>query len=76
MNLTLEAGSTTDVASGGTDASVVGCVELDGGLSINAGAEGTFFTLFNDSAQVPVASTDLQLFQVGAIATEHIEIFH
>ena len=65
LNLTLEAGSTTDVSNGGTSTSVIGCVELDGAVSINAGAEGAFFSLFNDSTQVPIASTDLQLFQVS-----------
>ena len=63
--MTLEAGSTTDTSSGGTSSSVLGCVELDGGMTIDAGAEGAFFSLFNGSTKVPVASTDLKLFQVS-----------
>lgn len=43
---------------------VNGCVDLQGGLAANAGADGSFLDLFNDSTMVPIFDENFQLFQV------------
>ncbi|KAJ6492277.1 hypothetical protein C8R45DRAFT_990818 [Mycena sanguinolenta] len=40
-----------------------GCVQVNGGLAVNAGAEGDFFGLFKDTAQVSLFSKNFQIFQ-------------
>ncbi|KAF5391162.1 hypothetical protein D9757_003104 [Collybiopsis confluens] len=40
-----------------------GCAEIDTGLSVNAGAQGTFFKLFDASTSVPLFSKEFVLFK-------------
>jgi len=40
-----------------------GCVEIDVGLAVNAGAEGKFFDIFDDSTSVPLFNKEFVLFQ-------------
>ncbi|KAE9409819.1 hypothetical protein BT96DRAFT_871648 [Gymnopus androsaceus JB14] len=40
-----------------------GCIEIDVGLAVNAGAEGDFFDLFDDSTEVPLFNKEFVLFQ-------------
>ncbi|KAJ3968915.1 hypothetical protein EV361DRAFT_383525 [Lentinula raphanica] len=40
-----------------------GCVEIDTGLAVNAGADGKFFDLFDASTQVPLFSKEFVLFK-------------
>lgn len=44
-------------------ASAQGCVDLSSGLDVNAGAQGSFFGLFDKSTQVTLFSKDFELFQ-------------
>lgn len=54
-----------DTDSQSSDSSQInGCVDLKSGISINAGAQGSFFDLFDDDTQVPIVSKDFDLFQV------------
>lgn len=46
-------------------AEVEGCVDLKGGFSVNAGAQGSFFDIFNDKTQVSIFSKEFELFQVS-----------
>ncbi|EPQ61342.1 hypothetical protein GLOTRDRAFT_54265 [Gloeophyllum trabeum ATCC 11539] len=43
--------------------SVDGCITIDAGLSVNAGAQGSFFDIFNDATQVTLFQKDFELFQ-------------
>jgi len=45
------------------DVSFGGCVTVFAGLSINAGAEGTFFAIFDANVAVALFSQEFQLFQ-------------
>ncbi|KAJ3756979.1 hypothetical protein EV360DRAFT_47010 [Lentinula raphanica] len=44
-----------------------GCVEIDTGLAVNAGADGKFFDLFDASTQVPLFSKEFVLFKVRSL---------
>lgn len=46
-------------------AEFAGCVDLKGGFSANAGAQGTFFDIFNENTQIPIVSKEFELFQVS-----------
>ncbi|KAF7351711.1 hypothetical protein MSAN_01604200 [Mycena sanguinolenta] len=46
-------------------ASFGGCVQVNAGLAVNAGAEGDFFGLFKDTAQVSLFSKNFQIFQAS-----------
>ncbi|TFK47998.1 hypothetical protein OE88DRAFT_1738119 [Heliocybe sulcata] len=53
------------VARGNTTASgsIDGCVTVDTGLKVNAGASGSFFDFFSASTQVTLFQVDFQLFK-------------
>ncbi|KAL5520933.1 hypothetical protein ACEPAF_2936 [Sanghuangporus sanghuang] len=66
LDLGLVAGATASVdSSGATNASaqVGGCVDVNGGVSINAGADASFFGLFDTSAVIALFSKDFDLFR-------------
>ncbi|TDL13688.1 hypothetical protein BD410DRAFT_846704 [Rickenella mellea] len=66
LNLNLDAAANAKVATNGTKsagASVNGCVDITGGVAANAGAQGSFFDLFNDQTVVPIFSQNLDIFQ-------------
>jgi hypothetical protein len=44
------------------DITANGCVNLQGGLSVNAGAQGSFFSLFNPATQVSLFNKQFQFF--------------
>jgi hypothetical protein len=44
-----------------------GCVDLQGGLSVNAGATGSFFGFFNAATQVSLFNKKFQLFKARVI---------
>jgi hypothetical protein len=44
---------------------VQGCIDLNGGIAANAGAQGSFFGLFDASKTIPIFSKKFQLFQVS-----------
>lgn len=74
LNLSLNDGATKgDPSKGTTDAptQLNGCVGVGGGMSVNAGAEGSFYDLFDNSTQVALFSKDIQLFQVGESHLSH-----
>jgi hypothetical protein len=41
---------------------VQGCVDAKAGVSVNAGAQGSLFGLFDDSKTVPIFSKNFELF--------------
>ncbi|EJD01946.1 uncharacterized protein FOMMEDRAFT_108994 [Fomitiporia mediterranea MF3/22] len=66
LDLGLVAGGTAsaDTASAiGASAQARGCVDLNGGVSVNAGAKGSFFDLFDDSTQVSLFSKNFDFFK-------------
>ncbi|TDL21133.1 hypothetical protein BD410DRAFT_750102 [Rickenella mellea] len=66
LNLNLDAAANAKVATNGTKsagASVNGCVDITGGVAANAGAQGSFFDLFNDQTVVPIFSQNFDIFQ-------------
>lgn len=67
LTLTLDAHSKTVVDGNGnsnTAGSVSGCVDIAGGLDVNAGADASFFGLFDKSTQVTLFSKDFDFFKV------------
>jgi len=58
--------ASTTVGSPGatTNSSVGGCFEIDSEFSVNAGAEGSFFDLFDENTKVPLFDKKFQLFKV------------
>ncbi|KAJ8519111.1 hypothetical protein ONZ45_g3930 [Pleurotus djamor] len=48
----------------GATASLDGCVEVTAGLNVNAGADGSFFKLFNTGTKVPLFSKKFEVFKV------------
>ncbi|KIK64055.1 hypothetical protein GYMLUDRAFT_71501 [Collybiopsis luxurians FD-317 M1] len=55
--------SSSSVSESSSGVQFGGCVEIDTGLSVNAGAQGTFFDLFDASTQVPLFSKEFVLFK-------------
>ncbi|KAF5370996.1 hypothetical protein D9615_010020 [Tricholomella constricta] len=55
--------STTGAASNSASASVDGCVKANAALNVNAGADGSFFGLFDRSTKVPLFGKDFEVFQ-------------
>ena len=73
LDLSLEAGATASVDTDGNknaSAQVGGCVDVNGGVSVNAGAEGSFFGLFDDSTQVSLFSKDFDFFKVSELTDD------
>jgi hypothetical protein len=44
-----------------------GCIDVQGGLNIHAGASGKFFDLFDKSTKVTLFEKTFQLFNVGIL---------
>lgn len=66
LDLGLEANATAAISTNGTKSasgSVDGCVDLKAGVGINVGAEGSFFGLFDPTAQLSLFQKDFDLFQ-------------
>lgn len=66
----------TSSASGDASGSFGGCFEIKTGLDVNAGAEGSFFGLFDTSTQVSLFNKEFELFKVrrhGVASLERIE---
>lgn len=71
MTLTLDASAEgsvtaqpgTELATGGS-ASINGCVDMNAGFSVNAGADATFFGLFDTGKSVTLFEKDFDLFEV------------
>lgn len=66
--LSLQKGATASTGSNGTSASVdpfTGCVDVSSTLAVNAGADGAFLDLFDDSTSVSLFSKTFDLFQVS-----------
>ncbi|KAJ3862916.1 hypothetical protein EV359DRAFT_44147 [Lentinula novae-zelandiae] len=57
--------SSTTTTTSSTGLQFGGCVEIDTGLAVNAGADAKFFDLFDASTQVPVFSKEFVLFKVN-----------
>ncbi|KIK63273.1 hypothetical protein GYMLUDRAFT_40982 [Collybiopsis luxurians FD-317 M1] len=55
--------SSSSVSESSSGVQFGGCVEIDTGLSVNAGAQGSFFGLFDASTQVPLFSKEFVLFK-------------
>ncbi|KAJ3872837.1 hypothetical protein F5051DRAFT_381795 [Lentinula edodes] len=74
-NSTSSAGNSTSASTGNSSSSSTttttsstglqfgGCVEIDTGLAVNAGADAKFFDLFDASTQVPLFSKEFVLFK-------------
>ncbi|KAJ3991125.1 hypothetical protein F5050DRAFT_1581939 [Lentinula boryana] len=62
-SITIDNGTTTS----STGLQFGGCVEIDTGLAVNAGADGKFFDLFDASTQIPLFSKEFVLFKVRFI---------
>lgn len=74
MDLSLTAGAEGSVSSNGSTGStedVEGCIDIKGEVSINAGATGSFFDLFDATTSVPLFDKTFELFSVscGIIST-------
>lgn len=68
LSLSLDTNATLGDFSKETDdtqAQISGCIGVNGGMSVNAGAEGSFFDLFDNTTQVALLSKNIQLFQVS-----------
>lgn len=68
LDLGLDASATGSVSTEGDksdSAEFAGCVDLKGGFSANAGAQGTFFDIFNENTQIPIVSKEFELFRVS-----------
>ncbi|KAJ3981393.1 hypothetical protein F5890DRAFT_1417792 [Lentinula detonsa] len=61
------ASTTSSTTTSSTGLQLGGCVEIDTGLAVNAGADGKFFDLFDASTQVPLFSKEFVLFKVRFI---------
>ena len=48
-----------------TEVEYEGCATLRGGFSVNAGADGSFFDIFNNDTVVSIVKEDDLLLQVG-----------
>ena len=48
-----------------TEVEYEGCATLNGGFSVNAGADGPFFDIFNNDTVVSIVKEDDLLLQVG-----------
>ncbi|KAK0200045.1 hypothetical protein DFS33DRAFT_1267849 [Desarmillaria ectypa] len=46
-----------------------GCFSVNAGLDVNVGAEGSLFSIFNNSVSESLFSKDFALFQVGMVAS-------
>ncbi|KAJ3807523.1 hypothetical protein EV368DRAFT_40257 [Lentinula lateritia] len=57
--------SSTTTTTSSTGLQFGGCVEIDTGLAVNAGADAKFFDLFDASTQVPLFSKEFVLFKVN-----------
>ncbi|KAJ3573067.1 hypothetical protein NP233_g2672 [Leucocoprinus birnbaumii] len=55
--------SSSSVASSSSGASFGGCLEANAGLSVNVGASGSFFGLFDSSTELPLFSKDFSIFK-------------
>ncbi|KAE9395729.1 hypothetical protein BT96DRAFT_942244 [Gymnopus androsaceus JB14] len=60
-NSTTSSSNSTSSSSSGLQFG--GCVEIDVGLAVNAGAEGKLFDIFDDSTTVPLFNKEFVLFQ-------------
>jgi len=66
----LNAGTTANTTTDGdssASASVDGCVDVGAELDVNAGADGSFFGLFDKTTQVNLLSKKFELFKVRII---------
>ncbi|TDL21237.1 hypothetical protein BD410DRAFT_771726 [Rickenella mellea] len=66
MTLSLNAGSNATINTNGkatAGAGVDGCVDVSGGVSANAGAQGKFLNLFDDTTSVPIFQKNFELFK-------------
>ena len=63
LTLSLNASESTSSSQG----QVNGCVGVNGGMAVNAGAEGSFFDIFDNSTQVALFQKEIQLVQVRFI---------
>ena len=75
LDLGLEAGATGSVdTTGATDSSahVGGCVDIHGRVSVNAGADGSLFDLFDAGTQVKLFSKDFDFFKVNACSSDRL----
>ncbi|KAJ6529813.1 hypothetical protein B0H19DRAFT_968217 [Mycena capillaripes] len=67
-----ETAATTKRDDVATSGSFGGCVQLNAGIDIDAGAQGDFFGLFDDVAQISLFSKTFQLFKVSLIQRLHV----
>ncbi|KAJ4488374.1 hypothetical protein J3R30DRAFT_3279916 [Lentinula aciculospora] len=58
-------GTSSNITSSSTGIQFGGCVEIDTGLAVNAGADAKFFDLFDASTQVPLFNKEFVLFKVS-----------
>ncbi|KAG6877409.1 hypothetical protein C0992_010015 [Termitomyces sp. T32_za158] len=55
--------SVAKLSTGGDSVSLGGCVKVDAGLNVNAGANGDFFGLFNANTKVPLFNKTFEILQ-------------
>lgn len=67
--LDLDASATLQL-QGNVQGTAEGCVDLSTGLAVNAGAQGNFFDLFDDSTQVALFNRDFDIFNVGPLGVQ------
>jgi hypothetical protein len=63
-NISTETGTGTDVATRDATGSVNGCVDIEAGLAVDAGAKGSFFGIFNAETKAVLFSQKFDLFKV------------
>ena len=70
LTLSLKKGATVSTSSNGTSVSsdpFNGCVDVSSTLAVNAGADGSFLNLFDDSTSVSLFSKTFDLFNVSPL---------
>ena len=68
LDLDLDAAASVNVNTDGeksTSGDIEGCVDLQAGFSVNVGAQGSFFDIFNADTTIPLFSKEFDIFQVS-----------
>lgn len=63
LDLSFEGGAS--VTAGNVNSEFKGCFDVGGGVSVNAGAEGSLAGLFSDDAEFTIFSKTFDLFEVS-----------
>lgn len=75
LDLSFEGGAS--VTAGNVNSEFQGCFDVGGGVSVNAGAEGSLAGLFSDDTEFTIFSKTFDLFEVSGVppisrSTSHV----